>query len=81
MVKLMDDKTLFLKEVQDKRLDFLKTYHEYWTNHAFLTWQWWFLLLSSILMCIVWIKKVDRRRTHLILNYGFIFESYQLCLI
>jgi hypothetical protein len=74
----MDDKVLLFKDVQDKRLDFLKSLHEYWINNAFLTWQWWFLLLTTIIMWIVWIKNVEKKRTDLILNYGLILGVFSL---
>ncbi|MFD0824505.1 CBO0543 family protein [Neobacillus sp. M.A.Huq-85] len=72
----MDGKELLFKDVQDKRMDFIKSFHEYWTNNAFLTWQWWLLLLTTIIMWIIWVKNVDKERTHLILNYGLIFGIF-----
>jgi hypothetical protein len=66
----MDGKKLLFKDVQDKRMDFLKPFREYWINHELLTWQWWMLLITLILVWVIWVKTVDRKRTQLILNFG-----------
>jgi hypothetical protein len=68
------------EDVQSKKLNFLKAFHEFWINHAFLSWQWWFLLLTTILIWIVWIKNVDKTRTLLILNYGLIYGIFSFIL-
>ncbi|MBI0580128.1 hypothetical protein IEC97_22495 [Neobacillus cucumis] len=68
------------KVVQDKRLKFLESYHEYWTEHAFLTWQWWILVLATIFIWILWWKKVNKNQIQLILNYGLILAFISLLL-
>ncbi|MDR4948098.1 CBO0543 family protein [Neobacillus cucumis] len=72
----MTKKMLLFKDVQDKRMDFIKSFHEYWINNDLFSWQWWFLLLTTILTWIVWVKTVDKKRTHLILNYGLFFGIF-----
>jgi hypothetical protein len=74
------DKNLLFKDVQDKRMDFLKLFHEYWINHEFLTWQWWMLLITTILVWVIGVKTVDKKRTQLILNYGLIVGILSLIL-
>lgn len=74
----MNGRVFLFNDVQDKRLDFLASYHDFWTEHAFLTWQWWFLLITTILVWILWMKKVDKKRIHLILNYGLIIGIISL---
>jgi xanthine/uracil permease len=68
------------KDVQDKRIKFLESYHKFWLENAFLSWQWWILLVTSILSWVIWIKFVDKKRTHLILNYGLFISGLSVTL-
>ncbi len=43
---------------------------EYWLQYSLFTWQWWFLLASTILPWIIWWKKVDRSRFFDITTFG-----------
>ncbi|WP_391563896.1 CBO0543 family protein [Paenibacillus cremeus] len=67
-------------EVNEMRKKFLDSYHEYWLENAFLTWQWWLLLITVICSWVVWWKVVDKRRIHLILNFGFLYGIISLIL-
>ncbi|MBP1930110.1 CBO0543 family protein [Ammoniphilus resinae] len=60
------------EDVNELRRDFLDAYLEYWYEHAFLTWQWWVLLILTLLFWILWYKFVDKKRIHLVLNFGLI---------
>lgn len=68
------------EEVMEERKKFLALFREYWLDHAFLTWQWWSLLITTILFWILWWKFVDKTRTQLILNFGLIVAIISLIL-
>jgi hypothetical protein len=44
---------------------------DYWLNNTFLHWEWWVLLLLTILPWIIWWRIVDKERIYEILTYGF----------
>lgn len=75
-----NEKDYLFRLVQDKRLKFLESYREYWIEHAFLTWQWWVLVFVTIFIWFLWWKKVDKKRIHLMLNYGLILGFFSLTL-
>lgn len=76
----MKNTELLFKDVQDKRVNFLETYHKFWVENAFLSWQWWMLLITTILMWILWVKLVDRNRVHFLLNFGLIIGGLSVTL-
>mgnify|MGYP001034833832 CR=1 FL=1 len=50
-------------EVQDIRSELKEAGYQYWLHHDLFTWQWWVLLIASILPWIIWgylIKKEHR---------------------
>lgn len=49
---------------------------DYWRDDVLLTWPWWFLLLSMLVLIFLWWKTVDRTRFTSIVTFGlFIFAS------
>ena len=42
----------------------------YWTDHVFNTWQWWFNIAILILPVILWWKLVDKKKLMEIIVYG-----------
>lgn len=67
-------------EVQEARKHFLELWHEYWLEHVLFTWQWWLLLLVVIISWTVWWKFVDKKRIHVMLNFGFILAIISVIL-
>ncbi|MFD2614921.1 CBO0543 family protein [Paenibacillus gansuensis] len=47
----------------------------HWYHEDLGSWQWWFLLLVSIVPWIVWRRYRDRNRSYEILSYGFLWAS------
>lgn len=43
-----------------------------WKEKVFLTWEWWLLLLLTILPWVIWWKFVDKNRLYEILPFGLI---------
>jgi hypothetical protein len=43
---------------------------DYWIDHVFFSWQWWVLLISTLLVAVWWWKIADRQRLREILLYG-----------
>lgn len=37
-------------------------HYQFWLHHNLLTWQWWFLLVLSIIPWWIWFRLVDKRR-------------------
>lgn len=45
----------------------------FWKEHNLYTWEWWFLVLLSILSPIVWWKFINKRRITEITAYGLFY--------
>lgn len=43
----------------------------FWMNYSLLSWQWWVLIIATILPWFIWYKIVDKFRFFEILTYGF----------
>lgn len=48
---------------------------DYWLTHTFLNWEWWLLLVLTIIPWLVIWKVMDKERTYEILTYGFLLAS------
>lgn len=45
---------------------------EYWLQEVVFSFQWWFLLIATLLICWLWLKMVDRKNLRSIVLYGVI---------
>lgn len=45
--------------------------YEHWRQHELFTYQWWALLAVLIIPWLIWLRLVDRKRTAIILSFGF----------
>jgi hypothetical protein len=61
--------TISLQEVLDAEAKYHKILRAYWHENNFLTYEWWFLVVLSIVPAIIWWMKVDK--TRLIENTSF----------
>lgn len=68
------------EEVQEARESFLELWRLYWLENALFTWQWWLLLVTVIITWATWWKFVDKKRIHLILNFGLLMGIISLIL-
>lgn len=60
-----------LKDIEMIREVLPKIELEYWVQNALFTWQWWFLLIATILPWIIWWKIVDKTRFFEMTTFGF----------
>lgn len=63
-------------DVNTARQYFLDVCHQYWLYHARFTWQWWFLVITITAVWVLWWRVVDKKRIHLIANFGLIFALF-----
>ncbi len=50
----------------------------YWREHVFNTWQWWFNIAILILPVILWWKLVDKKRLLEIIVYGSLVSAFAI---
>lgn len=50
----------------------------YWTEHVFNTWQWWFNIAALLLPVILWWKLVDKKKLMEIIVYGFMVSAFAI---
>lgn len=58
------------EELEKVREEYLNLERAYWYQHDLFSFDWWFLLILSIIPWIVWWKLVDEKRMLQILLYG-----------
>ncbi len=62
-----------LDQVIETEKEFYGTLREYWREHNFLTFNWWLLVVLSILSPIVWWKTIDKKRITEITAFGLFY--------
>jgi hypothetical protein len=65
--------TVSLDEVIEVEKKYFETLREYWRDHNYLTFNWWLLVLLSILSPIVWWKTIDTKRITEITAFGLFY--------
>ncbi|WP_456270980.1 CBO0543 family protein [Bacillus sp. AK031] len=45
---------------------------EYWISNTFLQWEWWVLLVLTIIPWVVWWMLADKKRIYELLTYGLL---------
>lgn len=50
----------------------------YWTEHVFNTWQWWFNIATLILPVILWWKLVKKKKLMEIIVYGSMVSAFAI---
>jgi hypothetical protein len=58
-------------EIVQMREELKDAVFEYWINHTLFQWEWWVLLVLTIVPWVVFWMVVDKNRTHEILTFGF----------
>ncbi|MBM7604969.1 putative integral membrane protein [Metabacillus crassostreae] len=64
-----------ITEILRKQEEVLTLRLEYWRNEVVFTPQWWFLLVSFIILVIFWLFILDKTRVVSILLFGFVAFS------
>jgi hypothetical protein len=59
-------------EIQKVRETLMEMSYKHWYYEDFLSLNWWFLLLSSLLPYFIWWKVVNKRRIFEIFTYGLL---------
>ena len=59
-------------EIREIEKKFHDLQYDYWLHHDLFQWQWWFLLIMTIIPWIAWWKLVDKRKLVEILLFGLI---------
>lgn len=54
----------------------LKMLKEYWNAQGFLSYQWWFLVILTIIPWIIWWKFTDKKRLMEILSFGLLIMFF-----
>jgi hypothetical protein len=67
-------------KLEEVRKEYLNLYREYWLNHVLFSFDWWLLLIISVVPWIVWWNIVNRKKLTQILLYGF-FVAMQAVLL
>lgn len=62
-----------LDQVIETEKEFYGTLLEYWREHNYLTFNWWLLVVLSILSPIVWWKTIDKKRITEITAFGLFY--------
>ncbi|MFD1739579.1 CBO0543 family protein [Bacillus salitolerans] len=58
-------------EIEATREILNKLEHAYWSENVLFSWQWWFLLFSTIIPWVIWWILVDKTRFFEIMTFGF----------
>jgi hypothetical protein len=61
-----------LENVIEAHFQYIQLKKELWLQQTLFSYQWWFLLLLSIVPWFIWWKIVDRERIYEILSFGII---------
>lgn len=62
-----------LDQVIEAEKEFYKTLREYWREHNYLTFDWWLLVVLSVLSPIIWWKTIDTKRITEITAFGLFY--------
>jgi hypothetical protein len=62
-----------MDQVIEAEKEFYETLREYWRDHNYLSFNWWLLVLLSILSPIVWWKTIDTKRITEITAFGLFY--------
>lgn len=62
-----------LDQVLEAEKNFYETLREYWREHNYLSFNWWLLVLLSILSPIIWWKTIDKKRITEITAFGLFY--------
>lgn len=61
-----------LMDIMETQAKLSKIRWDYWRNDIIFSYQWWFLIITFVILFIVWIRLLDKRRLLMILLFGFI---------
>jgi len=61
-----------LMDIMETQAKLSKIRWDYWRNDIIFSYQWWFLIITFVILFIVWIRLLDKRRLLTILLFGFI---------
>lgn len=62
-----------LDQVLEAEKNFYEILRDYWREHNYLSFNWWLLVLLSILSPIVWWKTIDKKRITEITAFGLFY--------
>lgn len=68
------------EELEKARKEYLEVAREYWLKHDLFSFDWWLLLIISVVPWLVWWKFVDKKRLTQILLYGFFVSAESVML-
>ncbi|MFP7173882.1 hypothetical protein [Priestia filamentosa] len=66
------------EEVQNIRSELKEVGYQYWLHHDLFTWQWWVLLIASILPWMIWGYLIKRRTVYIYLRLLCQWVSFQV---
>ncbi|MFD2216663.1 CBO0543 family protein [Metabacillus endolithicus] len=61
-----------LMDIMETQVKLSKIRWDYWRDDIIFSYQWWFLIITFVILFIVWIRLLDKRRLLTILLFGFI---------
>ncbi|PGT82258.1 MULTISPECIES: CBO0543 family protein [Bacillaceae] len=61
-----------LIDIMETQAKLSKIRWEYWRDDIIFSYQWWFLIITFVILFIVWIRLLDKSRLLTILLFGFI---------
>lgn len=61
-----------IQDAIEAQKSIFETNYTYWTEHVLFSFNWWFLVIVSIVPWFIWWKFVDKKRLIEILNVGFL---------
>lgn len=61
-----------LMDIMETQAKLSKIRWDYWRDDIIFSYQWWFLIITFVILFIVWIRLLDKRRLLTILLFGFI---------
>lgn len=64
--------TVNLQDVTDAQRHLFETNYTYWIEHVLLSFNWWFLILISIVPWFIWWKFVDKKKLLEMFTVGFL---------
>lgn len=73
-------KTVNVHDVHEAQKTLFETNYTYWMEHVLFSFNWWFLIILSIIPWFFWWKFVDKKRLLEISCIGFLSMLIALCL-
>ncbi|UHA60615.1 hypothetical protein KDJ21_002460 [Metabacillus litoralis] len=61
-----------LMDIMETQAKLSKIRWDYWRDDIIFSYQWWFLIITFVILFIVWIRLLDKSRLLIILLFGFI---------